>query len=94
MGYSALCKLSELFFVAPTNSVSGLTLQPSKNNITVSWEAADLSPPKGPVSLYEVEYKDGKEGLSNKVHVRPELSYVVILGVENSDNYEVSTATL
>ena len=80
-------------FLAPSHSVSGLTLQPSNEGteaLRVSWESADLSLPEGPVSFYGVEYRDGQNGLSNTARVRPDSSYFIIYGVENGDAYEVS----
>jgi hypothetical protein len=72
-------------------------LQPWKDDnkaLIVSWETAQLSSPEGPVSSYEVEYRDGEQGLPNRVRVPPEAPYFIIYGVENDENYEVRVAIL
>lgn len=89
------CYMYFCFSLAPAESVSGLKIQPLKDDkkaLRVSWDTPQLSSPEGPVSLYEVEYRDGEQGLSNKAHVPPDKSFFVIRGVENHNNYEVSNS--
>ena len=61
-----------------------------EKSLIASWDKAQLLLPEGPVSFYEVEYRDGEQGLSNKVHVQPDASFFIIHGVENGNKYEVS----
>jgi hypothetical protein len=85
------------FPLAPAGSVFGVRLQPWKDDdkaLIVSWETARLSSPEGPVSSYEVEYRDGEQGLPNRVRVPPDAPYFIIYGVENDENYEVRVAIL
>ena len=77
----------------PSASVSGLKVQRLKDNdkiLVVSWEAASLTPPVGPVALYEVQYRDAQQAVSNKAHVRPPSSSLVLRDVANANDYEVS----
>ena len=77
----------------PSASVSGLKVQRLKDNdkiLVVSWEAASLTPPVGPVALYEVQYRDAQQAVSNKAHVQPPSSSLVLRDVANANDYEVS----
>ena len=75
------------------DSVHNLTVQrldKDKNTLIVSWEKADLILPEGPVSHYIVEYRDAQQTLSNRAHVPPESSFLVLREVANANDYEVN----
>lgn len=84
-----------IYIVAPTNSVSGLTLEETGGkSVKASWEEARLSLPEGPIARYQLEYRNGPDSLSNPAHVTPEQTFLTFYGIENADNFQVLSLIL
>lgn len=54
--------------------------------LLVSWKSAL---PDSPVSLYEVEYRDAQQALSNKVRVLYDSTSLILREVTDVNDYEV-----
>ena len=58
-------------------------------NLRVTWDAAQLQPPLGPVALYEVEYRDAQQLGSTTANVQHPLYHLIIHDVTNANDFEV-----
>ena len=75
---------------APAESVQDLMVKRlNEKTLLVSWKRTDISLPDGPVSRYEVEYRDAQQVLSNKVYVQPDSTSLILREVANVNDYEV-----